>query len=447
MEALFRRGRFERAVNSTRKTIVRGWKEYLPNGSLRVVAKTPDEDLARRLSLGLADHVVRREENGKMRDASVKRIVVPPMFVRTPGESGKRGGSRLFEEVKWAIELAYDMPPDWVVETMLPGGRTVFLHSFRDRVIQRMFLSVVESRMESRFLPGAHAYRRNRSRFTALTDARSLVRRGWGWVAMVDIRHCFQSISYSLLDRVLQEECPWMSPRLHDLALWFQRHAVVRRPGHPGGRGKHPLRADCPVNRLLEGSVVAPMFSNLVLSALLDRPFQKVFGETVALLRYSDDMMLLGRDAAEVAQAVECVEVLLEQGDLHLHPEKGHREPVDVRVSPIRWLGKFLHGGTIQTPRETVKGLIERVVAADPATDTFRSLVGQVRAELCLDPQVQRAFVQRELRRQSPSHARALEYHWPAHVRPSVPGVALAVDGEDYDLAAASAAVREGAVA
>jgi hypothetical protein len=381
--------RFHAAVRATRKQVIRGWTE--PSSKLAVV--TPDEELCYRLGLTTTS----------MRRGRANAVTINPTAESRLLDEARhllnRSAWPLIVDGSRGVEFLAGQEPDHVVQTVI-GDRTVYMHSLMSRFLQRCYKLATSAHVEATLLDCCHGYRPKRSRFTALAHARRLIREGYHYVVEVDVRQFFPSIHFGLLDYTLRN-LGWLGHRMRKLGLWFQMPVVLRRPNHPGRRaGRLP-----PWNRaeghLLQGSVIAPTFANLVLTRVLDQPMLAL-KPSVELVRYADNLLLAGKSPHDCARALKLAEQQLRGADLELHPDKGIREPLDVRQRPLVWLGKTIHGDSIMTPDKYLSELIERIAAAgddEERADTCYHLV----AELHVDAHRRRRldYAERELHRRN----------------------------------------------
>jgi hypothetical protein len=409
VKALLRRGRFTKAMRATPPTVVVGWMEkdtWTTGGKFKVC--TPDEDFAGRVGFQIrTEYPSFWRSDGSVRIRPRHLLVIPPWEPRNPGTDGKRGTSRIFQAMQWRIWL--DGPcvdPDPVVETVLfTNGkeRTIYLHSFPCRVSQRLYLQTLTPRADAMMQPFSHAYRPGRSRFTALCDVRALARQGFWYLLPVDIVRFFRSITVPLVEHVLQVDLPWVGRRLRVMGLGWLRPIVLRRPSHPRRRdGRAALWSTAP-GHLLEGSEIAPFFANLIGNHVVDRPFAELGLSDAKIVRYCDNIMILATSPDEAVAVREGLVHALGAVGLRLHEDDLARDPVDVRKTKVRWLGKEIHGGSVLTPKDKLDELVGKVLGYDVSSHAFKQAVRATLNELSLDPMSSRERVRQELR-SSPLH-------------------------------------------
>lgn len=394
-KALLRRDRLKSARVSTRAIL--GWAELdLGLGDAAGRVDTPDEWFARAMGIPIVEE---REWSPRLgRYVNTPRLRVPPFLRRNPGTDGKRGGSSLFDAVRARIEFSGNAAdPDPVIETVIPKettsdklrssveGRVVHLHSYFERLVQTLWRMATEEHVEASLPPTVFSYRPGRSRFDALWALRKAAAAGFVFASDFDIAACFRSMPVSAVEHALAAELPGVGRALRDLALSFMRSHIFRRPTHPDRRPGAPTPQAAwspPQGHLVEGSCVAPVFANLVLSHYLDKPFAALLEGKAVLLRYSDNCAIVSKSAEANIEAAAIAAALLDVPGLRIHPNKGSREPVDVRIHPLPWLGKSLHGTRVVTSPQTIARFRSELLHTPAETAHFKSLVGQICVEL-----------------------------------------------------------------
>jgi len=433
-KALFRRERFEMAVRGTPPRATKGWFDERPllvspnEAPRRTYQPSPDDELA--YLIGQPYRQVYRRPTKHRSGYWESRFTIPPMFATRRGP--------LFSAAQCVLECTFGKyaqwhsatEPDPAVETVLSDGRTIFLFSYLYRLMQRMWLLTVTARADAIMHPLSHAYRPGRSHLTALDQARRLVAR-YPFAMVKDIEKFFENTLLRFVEIALREMCPWMSPGLRHLGLWFFRCAVLRRPWHPMRRAGRAEPWSPPKETLLTGSVTAPILANLVADYYLARPFEAAMNGEAVLIRVADDMLIMATSPTVAMRAVGVIDSLLRVPNLKLHPTKGTGEPVDVRHQPLEWLGKRLHGSRVRTPERVVREQADDLLAMDTGSPEFRRAAHAAKAELRLDPADRLEYLTRTLRRASRAHAAAFSQ--------AGSGILRAPRAEDlYDFADAS---------
>jgi group II intron reverse transcriptase/maturase len=243
----------------------------------------------------------------------------------------------------WVARLADDLyrgryrhaPPRWV-EIPKPGRpgqvRRLAILTVRDRVVHAALKQLLEPILDPTFLPASFGFRPGRSVAAALAEAVRMLAPGegqelpFGWAAHLDVADCFDTVDHRLLlgelrRHVADADLLALVEQVMQAGGTRVRHWFWKR-----GRG------------LLQGSALSPLLCNLALHPLDEeaRALAQATHNGVAVLRYADDLLVLGRDARLAERAVAtCRQVL---GRL----QQGLRSPV-AAPRPIQegvdWLG------------------------------------------------------------------------------------------------------------
>lgn len=254
-------------------------------------------------------------------------------------------------------------------------GRVVYGHDIRTRVLQRAFVQAVGAEVEKALPATVFSYRAGRDRWTALLGARRVIARGYVFVAKVDVRRFFPSVRVDQVAAAFAALAPEVDESLVRLAVWFCTAEILRS----GPTVEAPLYA------LYQGSIVAPMLSNLVGALALDLPLVRYAPKGVHAFRYGDDVLLLGADGRAVTHARDIVVELVEEGGWKAHPEKTFECAHDLRDAPITWLGKTVGISGVSTPPEKLAERIEAVVELPVGDERVGIMAAALVNELFLD--------------------------------------------------------------
>ncbi len=331
------------------------------------------------------------------------RIDIPESERYPAGERGSRGN--LWREILGMIEAGTASSPDngladEVIRRELEGGRQVYLHNLTSRLLQRMTVLALGPRLDGGFPTTVHGFRPRRSPVTALYAARALYRRGFEHATSGDIRRFFPSCDVDVVMAAVEAEGPYVAPTLLNLVRWQLSPPVL---GDALGDWSGPL------GHLLTGSVLAPLMANCVAAQVLDRPFDRVFGDDAKLLRFADDFVILARSRALAEEAREAVAAMLDAAGLELHPDKGRADAVDLHRDELEWLGKVIRRGEISTHEATVRRHVSRVCASSPNTPAAQQAAIRLADDLIFDSWARISAHTESLRLRAPQHAHLIE--------------------------------------
>jgi RNA-directed DNA polymerase len=109
-----------------------------------------------------------------------------------------------------------------------------------------------------------------------------------------------------------------------------------------------------------QGAVISPLLSN----AYLDPLDHLMAGQTVEMVRYADDFVILCRSAAEAQRALEQVQQWTADAGLTLHPDK--TRIVDATEEAFEFLGYRFDRGKRWPRDKSIKGLREAIRVKTP---------------------------------------------------------------------------------
>jgi len=158
-----------------------------------------------------------------------------------------------------------------------PKPRTISAAPFRDRVVHHALCAAMEPTFEARADPDSFACRVGKGNRAAVWRLQRLTR-VWPWYAKLDVERYFETLPLGSLLGLLHT--------LFDDGSLLQAVEVVLRAGCGDGETGLPI-----------GNLTSQHFANLYLGEL-DR-FARASG-VGGLVRYMDDIVVLGRDKASV---------------------------------------------------------------------------------------------------------------------------------------------------
>jgi group II intron reverse transcriptase/maturase len=189
-----------------------------------------------------------------------------------------------------------------------PDGdkRPLGVPTVRDRIVQQAILNRLEQIFEPEFSDCSYGFRKGRSCHQAIEKVEGYIKDGYQWVVEVDIRKFFDTLDHKLLMKLVNEEVS--DGRVLDLIEGFLKSGVME-----------DMKVEYQTNGTPQGGVISPMLANIYLN-----PFDKqMMKEGFKVVRYADDIVVLGRTKREAEQALlKAKEILEGMLELALHPEK-----------------------------------------------------------------------------------------------------------------------------
>lgn len=203
-------------------------------------------------------------------------------------------------------------------------GRSLLLSTAQDRLTETALAMGLSREWDRKFDPGSYAFRPGRTVMDAQLALAGAIHRGFGWCVDADVEAFFDSISPTLLSRVLGRWLGREHPATSFLDEWL--HAPV----WDGGR---LLRR---TGGIAQGSALSPLIANLFL-----HPVDHQMREAgYPVIRYADDLVIPARGEADALAALNLLNRLLALRGLALHPEKTAIRTPD---ASFEFLGAAIH--------------------------------------------------------------------------------------------------------
>ena len=195
-----------------------------------------------------------------------------------------------------------------IIEKHPPGSgkqRVLLVPAVRDRILQTATARRLSRSWEEEFLEASYAYRRGRGVDRAVARILQLRDRGFVHVLDADIEAYFDSVSHSLLLKLLaaDEAC---APFEGLLRNWVKAEQW-------DGQNVERIKRGIP-----QGSPISPLLANFFLTPL-DRALEE---SGCHLIRYADDMLALASTRAEAEKALEIATKELVKLGLRLNQTK-----------------------------------------------------------------------------------------------------------------------------
>lgn len=279
----------------------------------------------------------------------------------------------------------HQMGADEVLAIKLPNkDREVMIPHLVHRILHRALGGELSRGFERP--ADSFAHRPGISIWHALAQVRLLTtKQGWFHAARVDISQFFPSTSLDLVEEALASELPGLDPGIVRLIRWLYTVNIVRRPSRPDLHVAGLPSWEKERGRLLAGTGLAPILSEIVAAYLLDRKFAHAFAGRARMLRYSDDMLIISDDPGVVVEALAWVRDAV-AGHYALHPKKTDKAPTDLRDVALKWLGRYVWAGGVATPRPKLNGLLEELPTTELGSRAHRRVGRAILRALTLDP-------------------------------------------------------------
>lgn len=224
---------------------------------------------------------------------------------------------------------------------LLPKGeqkiRALAIPPVNDRLIQRAVMQVIAPGIDLLLEECAYAFRKGRSRKTAMQAIRNAQAEGFHYVFEADIEAFFDNVDWDIMDGKL-DALFHADPKLLTLLrewmkapVWYNEKLIRRERGLP------------------QGAVVSPVLANLFLDE-----FDEALQDDFRLIRYADDFVILCKNKQQAEDAFARVEK--ELADLKLTLKKSKTGITDFEEG-FQYLGYlFLRSVVIEETAEEPQG-------------------------------------------------------------------------------------------
>lgn len=247
-------------------------------------------------------------------------------------------------------KIAYKPKPSRIVEISKEDGSTrpLAISCFEDKIVQLAVATILTRIFEPLFLPCSYGYREGTNCHEAL---RALMKHSnknqQGATLEIDLKRYFNTIPHSNLLEMLQK-------KITDRGFLTLVGIILRAPVMEGGVAKLNERG------CAQGSICAPILSNIYLHYVLDEWFETIKKSHIAgrseLIRFADDAVFLFQYPKEAARIYRVLPKRLNKYGLELHDRKSrimlsgskiaeHASKTNTRIPTYKFLGFVCYWG------------------------------------------------------------------------------------------------------
>lgn len=223
-------------------------------------------------------------------------------------------------------------------------ARVIALYSMRDKVVQQSLASELTKLFEGRLSARSYAYRNDKSALQAIEDITSEISTGsYNAALKIDISQFFDCIDWNILQQRL-------SRLIHEtdvLELIQENVCTEILDEVSGDLSKKQLG-------IHQGSAIAPVLSNIY---MMDFDIALTRAD-IFYVRYSDDMLILGRDRQKLLSLMNEISIRLEE--LHLSVNKDKTICCDMEEG-VNFLGYHLDSKGKSIPAKAEDRLNDRL--------------------------------------------------------------------------------------
>ena len=192
-------------------------------------------------------------------------------------------------------------------------ARTIALFCMRDKVVQQSLAYELNQIYDDKFSESVYAYRTGKSALNAVEQIEQATAE-YSWALKLDIEHFFDSINHekliSMLHKVIAEE---------DVLELIKD--IIRAKALDTATGELRIKE----RGVYQGSGIAPILSNIYMME-----FDRIISDKADFyIRYSDDILILGRSEAELKQLENTVYNILSSLELGIQNDKSELTSID----------------------------------------------------------------------------------------------------------------------
>ena len=221
-----------------------------------------------------------------------------------------------------------DYQPSALLKSSIPksnGKRTIYIPTLKDKIVQRAVTLVLNPIYETIFYELSMAFRPNRSQLDAIENTADFIESGLTYIIKTDIKSCFDNLNKEL---VLDNMDFIHDGAFLELVKNFFNPEIVDKDGN-----KQPFTPD-----IAQGTVVAPLLSNLALHSLDSIFINKYNSKNCRMIRYADDLLFLMKYPNP--SFVTNIDSMLNQLGLQRNLNKTYKLRMRTQ-EPLKYLGYF----------------------------------------------------------------------------------------------------------
>lgn len=191
----------------------------------------------------------------------------------------EKQGAKSYIDSIYAELQEDDYQPSALLKCTIPK-RTIYIPTLKDKIVQRAVTLVLNPIYETIFYELSMAFRPNRSQLDAIENTTEFIESSLTYIIKTDIKSCFDNLNKEL---VLDNMDFIHDDAFLELIKNFFNPEIVDKDGN-----KQSFTPD-----IAQGTVVAPLLSNMALHSLDSIFINKYNSENCRMIRYADDLLFL----------------------------------------------------------------------------------------------------------------------------------------------------------
>ncbi len=199
--------------------------------------------------------------------------------------------------------------------------RPLGIPTIKDRVVQQATKNVLEQIFEIKFKDCSFGFRPDKNAHQAINQIIKYLKQGYTWIIDADIKTFFDKVDHDLLIKFVAKEIS-DGKVLNLIEEWLKSGVMTDR------------KIEAIIEGTPQGGVISPLLANIYLHEL-DEEITSI--ESVKLVRYADDFVIMCKTEYMAEQAMIVLKKLMERLKLNLNEKK--TKMADMKQEKLEFLG------------------------------------------------------------------------------------------------------------
>ena len=313
------------------------WKEHLEElyGEEKTMNPIEEEESVDENELG--DPILRSEFETALKELKNNRAPgIDNIQAEILKNSGEKARDKLFELISKIYKLGIipkDFEKNKIVTLPKKTGadkcenfRTISLTSHASKILTKIIQRRIEQRVEENLGEDQFGFRRNRGTREAILSLRLIIERAFireesVYIGFIDLEKAFDNVNWEIMFKILKQAGIKFRERRLIYNLYQNQTAIINI-----GDEQREAKIKKGVR---QGCVLSPMIFNLYIEEAIKEFKDKIDtgieiqGQKIAMLRFADDIALLGSNKKELEDALNGInQILIEEIKMKINKNK-----------------------------------------------------------------------------------------------------------------------------
>ena len=313
------------------------WKEYLEKlyGEEKTMNPIEEEESVDENELG--DPILRSEFDIALKELKNNRAPgIDNIQAEILKNSGEKALDKLFELIGKIYKLGIipkDFQKNKIVTLPKKTGadkcenfRTISLTSHASKILTKIIQRRIEQNVEENLGGDQFGFRRNRGTREAILSLRLIIERAFireesVYIGFIDLEKAFDNVNWEIMFKILKQAGIKFKERRLIYNLYQNQMAIINI-----GDEEREAKIRKGVR---QGCVLSPMIFNLYIEEAIKEFKDKIDtgieiqGQKIAMLRFADDIALLGNNKIELEEALNGInQILIEEIKMKINKNK-----------------------------------------------------------------------------------------------------------------------------